>query len=61
MTGSGFEADCRGPLPLVLSPRSPDPDGIVERGNRTARIECWSQCRGELTCAVMNEALATSR
>ena len=36
---------------LVLPPRSPPPDGIVERANRTMGVECWSQYRGELTCA----------
>ena len=54
-----FEAECKAlglPL-LVLPPRSPQPDGIVERANRTARVECWSQHRGEPACAAMNEAL----
>ncbi len=54
-----FEAECKAlglPL-LVLPPRSPQLNGIVERANRTARVECWSQYRGELTCAAMNEAL----
>ena len=54
-----FEAECRAlglPL-LVLPPRSPQLNGIVERANRTARVECWSQHRGELTCAAMNETL----
>ena len=54
-----FEAECKAlglPL-LVLPPRSPQLNGIVERANRTARVECWSQHRGELTCAAMNEAL----
>ena len=36
---------------LVLPPCSPQPDGIVERANRTMRVECWSQYRGERTCA----------
>lgn len=44
-------------LPL-LPPRSPELDGMVERANRAVRIECWSQYRGELSCAAMNEALA---
>ena len=54
-----FEAGCRalGLPPLVLPPRSPQPDGIVERANRAARVECWSRHRGELTCAGMNETL----
>ena len=55
-----FEAGCRAlglPLP-VPPPRSPQPDGIVERANRTARVECWSQYRGELTCAAMKRGLA---
>ena len=54
-----FEAECKAlglPL-LVLPPRSPQLNGIVERANRTARVECWSQHRGELTCAAMNETL----
>ena len=57
---AAFEEECRAlglPL-LVLPPRSPQLNGIVERANRTARAECWSQCQGELTCAAMNEALA---
>ncbi len=57
---AAFEEECRAlglPL-LVLPPRSPQLNGIVERANRTARVECWSQYRGELTCAAMNEALA---
>ena len=57
---AAFEEECRAlglPL-LVLPPRSPQLNGIVERANRTARAECWSQYRGELTCAAMNEALA---
>ena len=53
-----FQAECKafGLPPLVL-PRSPQPDGIVERANRTAHVECWSQHPGELTCATMNETL----
>ena len=57
---AAFEEECKAlglPL-LVLPPRSPQLNGIVERANRTVRVECWSQCRGELTCAAMNEALA---
>ncbi len=57
---AAFEEECKAlglPL-LVLPPRSPQLNGIVERANRTARAECWSQYRGELTCAAMNEALA---
>ena len=57
---AAFEEECRAlglPL-LVLPPRSPQLNGIVERANRTVRVECWSQYRGELTCAAMNEALA---
>ena len=55
---AAFEAECRGlGLPL-LPPRSPQLNGIVERANRTVRVECWSQCRGDLTCVAMNEALA---
>ena len=45
-------------LPLkVLPPRSPELNGIVERTNRTARIECWSLHDGELTRQAMNAAL----
>ena len=57
---AAFEEECRAlGLPLLaLPPRSPQLNGIVERANRTVRVECWSQCRGELTCAAMNEALA---
>ena len=57
--GSEFMAECKAlglPL-LVLPPRSPQLNGIVERTNRTARVECWSQHRGEPACAAMNEAL----
>ena len=32
-------------------------NGIVERANRTARVERWSQHRNDLACAAMNEAL----
>ena len=55
-----FEAGCesRGVPLLVLPPRSPELNGIVERANRTVRIECWSQYWGERSCAAMNEALA---
>ena len=56
---AGFEDECRErglPL-LVLPPRSPQLNGIVERANRTVRIECWSQYRDELACAAMNKAL----
>ena len=56
---SGFEDECRKrglPL-LVLPPRSPQLNGIVERANRTVRVECWSQYRDSLTCAAMNKAL----
>ena len=42
---------------LVLPPRSPRLNGIVERANRTVRVECWSQYRDSLACAAMNEAL----
>ncbi len=53
-----FEAECAAlALPLtVLPPRSPQLNGIVERANRSERIECWSQYQGLLTCAAMNEA-----
>ena len=40
-----------------LPPRSPELNGIVERANRTVRVECWSQYRDDLTCAAMNAAL----
>ncbi len=51
-----FEDGCRAlGLPLLVLPHSPQLNGIVERANRTMRVECWS--RGELTCATMNEAL----
>ena len=55
-----FEDECEAQaLPLkVLPPRSPELNGIVERANRTVRVECWSQYRGELSCAAMNQALA---
>ena len=46
----GCTQHARLPL-LVLPPRSPQPDGIVERTNRTMRVECWSEYRGERTCA----------
>ena len=54
-----FEDGCkeRGLELLVLPPRSPELNGIVERANRTVRIECWSQCRDDLACAAMNAAL----
>ena len=54
-----FEDGCkeRGLELLVLPPRSPELNGIVERANRTVRIECWSQCRDNLACAAMNAAL----
>ena len=52
-TGAG-RSGCRC---WVLPPRSPQLDGIVERTNRTMRVECWSQYRGEPPCAAMNEAL----
>lgn len=57
-----FEAECKafGLPPLVL-PRSPQPDGIVERTNRTARAECRSQHRGELTCAATSTTTTTAR
>ena len=32
-------------------------NGIVERANRTARVERWSQYRDDLACAAINEAL----
>ena len=54
-----FEDVCQAlglPL-LVLPPRSPQADGIVERANRTVRVECWSRYRCELTCPAMNEVL----
>ena len=43
-----FEADCkkRGLGLLVLPPRSPELNGIVERANRTVRVECWSPVPG---------------
>ena len=39
---SGFEDECR-KRGLALPPRSPQLNGIVERANRTVRVECWSQ------------------
>ena len=53
-----FEEECEAlDLPLkVLPPRSPELNGIVERANRSERIECWSQHQGELTCAALNES-----
>jgi len=56
---SGFDDECRKrglPL-LVLPPRSPQLNGIVERANRTVRVECWSQYRDALACAAVNKAL----
>ena len=54
-----FEDECaERKLPLkVLPPRRPELNGIVERANRTARIECWSLHVGELNCQAMNAAL----
>ena len=40
----------------MLPPRSPELNGMVERANRSERIECWSQHRGEVTCAALNES-----
>ena len=53
-----FEEECAAlALPLkVLPPRSPELNGMVERANRSERIECWSQHRGEVTCAALNES-----
>ena len=53
-----FEDECEAlGLPLkVLPPRSPELNGMVERANRSERIECWSQHRGEVTCAALNES-----
>ena len=53
-----FEEECEAlDLPLkVLPPRSPELNGIVERANRSERVECWSQHQGELTCAALNES-----
>ena len=42
---------------LVLPPRAPELSGIVERANRTVRVECWSQYPNDLTCAAMNGPL----
>ncbi len=55
-----FEDECaERKLPLkVLPPRCPELNGIVERANRTARIECWSLHDGELTCQALNAALS---
>ena len=51
-----FEADCkkRGLDLLVLPPRSPELNGIVERANRAVRVECWSQYRDDIFSAAMN-------
>ena len=35
----------------------PAAHGIVERANRTVRVECWSQYRDSLACAAMNKTL----
>lgn len=54
-----FEDECaERRLPLkVLPPRRPELNGIVERANRTARIEFWSHYDGELTCQAINRGL----
>lgn len=55
-----FEDACaRRGLPLkVLPPRRPDLNGMVERANRTARRECWTQHAGEANCAALNKTLS---
>lgn len=34
---------------------APQPDRLVERANRTVRVERWSPARGERTRAALNE------
>ena len=55
-----FEDECaRRNLPLkVLPPRRPELNGIVERANRTSKMEFWRFHDGELSCEAVNEALA---
>ena len=55
-----FEAVCKEKgIPLkVLPPRSPELNGIVERANRTARIEFWNNYTGKFNCEAVNMALA---
>ena len=54
-----FEDECaeRKPPLKVLPPRCLELNGVVERANRTARIECWSLHDGELNRQAMNAAL----
>ena len=39
-------------------PRRPELNGIVERANRTSKMEFWRFHDGELSCEAVNEALA---
>ena len=43
---------------VVLPPRKPEWNGLVERANRTVREECWHRYRGKQTCAARNARLA---
>ena len=54
-----FEEACKEMgIPLkVLPPRSPKLNGIVERANRTARIEFWNNYTGKFNCEAVNMAL----
>ena len=54
--GSEFMAEFEA---FGLPPRSPQLNGIVERANRTAHVECWSQHRGELTCSATSAVTTT--
>ena len=55
-----FEDACerRGLPLLVLPPRRPQYNGVVERHNDTARVEFWNQYAGELTVAAVRDPLA---
>ena len=54
-----FEQACAARnIPLyVLPPRSPKFNGVVERANRTTRIEFWNAYLGELNLPAVNQAL----
>ena len=62
--GSEFRADfkdeCarRKPPLKMLPPRCPELNGIVERANRTSKMEFWRFLDGDLTCKAINEAPA---
>ena len=55
-----FEHACQTlAIPLrVLPPRRPQFNGVVERHNDTARVEFWSQYKGDLTLAAVTKHLA---